>query len=83
MGVTDKANFRVDADTTLSGLIYLVLKAQPTRLHSNLQYIQDFSLDQLRGEEDYCLVQFVLATNYIEKTLAAEARNVLEPQLLG
>ena len=47
----------INADCFLPALIYVVLKAKPPRLHSNIQFLSDFS--QPSGEELYYLASLV------------------------
>ena len=47
----------ISADTFLPGLIYVVLRAKPPRLHSNIQFLSHFS--QPSGEQLYYLANLV------------------------
>jgi len=58
----------VDADTCLSALIYLIVKAKPQRIRSNLHFIETF-LDVV-GENQYCYMQLEGALSYIDRTLS-------------
>ena len=49
----------ISADTFLPGLIYVVLRAKPPRLHSNIQFLSHFS--QPSGEQLYYLANLVRA----------------------
>jgi hypothetical protein len=54
----------INADCFLPALIYVVLKAKPPRLHSNIQFLSQFS--QPSGEELYYLANLDSAVRFIE-----------------
>jgi hypothetical protein len=54
----------INADCFLPALIYVVLKAKPPRLHSNIQFLSQFS--QPSGEQLYYLANLDSAVRFIE-----------------
>jgi hypothetical protein len=54
----------INADCFFPALIYVVLKAKPPRLHSNIQFLSQFS--QPSGEELYYLANLDSAVRFIE-----------------
>ncbi|UJR24966.1 hypothetical protein I4U23_006330 [Adineta vaga] len=58
------SNSGINADSFLPALIYIVLKAKPPRLHSNMQFLSHFS--QPSGEQLYYLANLDSAVRFIE-----------------
>ncbi|CAF1176831.1 unnamed protein product [Adineta ricciae] len=55
----------INADCFLPALIYVVLKAKPPRLHSNIRFLSEFS--QPSGEQLYYLANLDSAVRFIEQ----------------
>ena len=51
----------INADSFLPALIFVVLKAKPPRIHSNIQFLSHFS--QPSGEQLYYLANLVCFKN--------------------
>jgi len=58
------SDITINADCFLPALIYVVLKAKPPRLHSNIKFLSQFS--QPSGEELYYLANLDSAVRFIE-----------------
>ncbi|KAM3135380.1 hypothetical protein pb186bvf_012538 [Paramecium bursaria] len=63
------------ADTMLPIMIYLLLKAAPQRLHSNLNFVKLF-LDESKqvGQQGYCISQIELAISFLEKVTSHDLK---------
>lgn len=73
-----------NADDFLSGLVYVLLKANPPRLHSNMQYVIRFGLPHslMAGESGYYFTNLSCAVAFIEK-LDGPALNISPEEFEG
>lgn len=63
------------ADLILPILIYLIIKSNPNRLKSNLNYVNRFRYQRLvTGETDYCLVNFNVSCEFIKNFSTLDGR---------
>ena len=63
----DKDSQPTGADEFLSVLIFILLKAKPKRITSNISFIRDFrSSMRLKGEGDYYFTAFDSAVRFVE-----------------
>lgn len=69
------------ADTFIPFLIYVVIKANPEHLVSNLQYIQRFrNPEKLSGEGGYYLSSLTAAISFIETLDASSLSNITQAE---
>ena len=54
------------ADDLWSVLIYILIKAKPEKIASNLAYIGDYRERRLKGESEYYLITFKGGIKFIE-----------------
>jgi uncharacterized membrane protein YgcG len=67
------------ADLILPILIYLIVRANPKRLISNLDYVNRFRYHRLvKGEVDYCLVNFSVCCEFIKSFVGLEGLEALQ-----
>ncbi|CAF1085477.1 unnamed protein product, partial [Didymodactylos carnosus] len=59
------SNSAASADDTIPILIFVIIKANPPNLLSNLQYVQDLYSSRLTNEESYYWTMFVSAVRFI------------------
>ena len=58
----------VSADDSLPIIIYVVIKAQPIRMHSNLNYISRFrDQEKMMSKSGFCFAQIQSAIEFIER----------------
>lgn len=63
-----KGKKEISSDDLLPVLIYAVISSSSPMLLINAKFIEKFIPDDfMRGEEGYCLITLLLATEYIEK----------------
>ncbi|KAH9451437.1 hypothetical protein Pst134EA_025391 [Puccinia striiformis f. sp. tritici] len=66
------------ADLILPILIYLIIKANPNNLISNLNYANRFRYQRLvKGETDYCLVNFSVSCEFIKNFVGLDGFEAL------
>ncbi|KAA1100660.1 hypothetical protein PGTUg99_012341 [Puccinia graminis f. sp. tritici] len=69
------------ADLILPILIYLIIKANPNRLISNLNYVNRFRYQRLiKGETDYCLVNFSVSCEFIKNFVGLDGSENFQSQ---
>ncbi|CAF0784542.1 unnamed protein product, partial [Didymodactylos carnosus] len=59
------SNSAAGADDTIPILIFVIIKANPPSLLSNLQYVQDLHSSRLTNEESYNWTMFVSAVRFV------------------
>ncbi|XP_044172811.1 rab5 GDP/GTP exchange factor-like [Acropora millepora] len=81
IGLSTPTGGAVSADYFLPGLIYVVLKANPTMLHSNVQYISRFCIPKKldMGEAACFFTNLCCALSFIEK-LDAQALSMTQEE---
>lgn len=55
-----------NADDLIPVLVYVLIKANPPWLLSTVQFVTMFYEKQLRGEDQYCWMQFCSAVEFIK-----------------
>ncbi|WAQ91609.1 hypothetical protein PtA15_14A493 [Puccinia triticina] len=71
------------ADLILPILIYLIIKANPSKLISNLNYANRFRYQRLvKGETDYCLVNFSVSCEFIKNFVGLDGYETFQTTLI-